>query len=573
MRQDQIKYDVSETPPLLPSLFLACTHVLLIFDGIIFVPNVLGKTAGIDGASLRFITFATLLVAALFTYLQSRRGKRIGAGFILFCGSYSAFLVCTLDAVRMGGLPLLATMSLLTVPVVFLYTFFLRHFRHIITPAVGGVVVLLIAVAMVPIGLELWVGGADLGRDQTLARLAVGGITALTLILLMLFGSGGLRLWSPILALAAGYGSALLLGQLRFEHAAHAAWFGLPPLVWPGFATHLDAGHVPLLLAFGMAMVASMLENTGNIMLVQQISTRDFRRVSYDQVQAGLYCDGLSKIAAGLLGTAVPSLYCDNLPLIEITGVGARRVGALGAGLLLILALMPKVSGVILDMPGPVIGGFLIVIASMLFHAGFGLVNMNRLGNQHGIILGLSLTVGLVAQSGAFFPHLIPAAFAPLVSNSVAMGGFTAFLLSTLAHLAPKRRVQGSFRAVAAELSRVQALLESGRKKLRLTDREMLRLSLCCEEVFMHMVGDGEAEGPDAERRLTLRVLRAEDGVFAEAACGHMMDDINNFATPESLFKARPEDLRQLGLALFAQYAREPKHIEISGYSYISFLV
>ena len=52
-----------------------------------------------------------------------------------------------------------------------------------------------------------------------------------------------------------------------------------------------------------------------------------------------------------------------------------------------------------------------------------------------------------------------------------------------------------------------------------------------------------------------------------------MMDDINNFAVPESLLQARPEDLDQLGLMLFSRYAHDVKHLEISGYSYISFLI
>ena len=55
--------------------------------------------------------------------------------------------------------------------------------------------------------------------------------------------------------------------------------------------------------------------------------------------------------------------------------------------------------------------------------------------------------------------------------------------------------------------------------------------------------------------------------------CGHKMDDINNFALPESLLQASPDELDQIGLVLFSRYARNVKHLEISGYSYISFLV
>lgn len=571
MKRDTLKFGVDEAPPAHMALSLAFMHVLLVFDAIIFIPNVLGKTAGVPAQSLAFMTFSTIIISAVFTYLQSRTRLGIGAGFVLFTGSYSAFLLCSVDAVKMGGLPLLASMTLLTVPVVFLYTFFIRYFRHIITPAVGGVVILLIATSMVPIGLGLWAGAPSADSSATLVRVGIGAVTILVLTLLMLFGCTPLRLWSPLIAMAAGYGAAFFAGELTFEHSAHAAWFGLPPVSgWPGLELNLQALHLPLFLAFCMAMVASMIESTGNIMLVQQISTRDFRRVSYDQVQSGLYCDGLSKVSAGLLGTAVPSLYCDNLPLIEMTGVASRRIGAYGAAILLVLAFMPKVSGIILDMPGPVIGGFLIVIAALLFHAGIGLVSMIRLSNQHGLILGLSLVVGLVAGGKSFFPDVLPGALSPLLQNSVAVGGFTAFFLSTLAYLAPKRSIEGVFRADLAELPAMQRLLASGRQRLGLSDADFNVLSLCCEEVFCHMAGENRQ---DRERSLTLRISKAEEGFFTEMVCGHKMDDINNFAVPESFFQATPDELGQLGLMLFSKYARDVKHLEISGYSFISFVV
>jgi hypothetical protein len=115
----------------------------------------------------------------------------------------------------------------------------------------------------------------------------------------------------------------------------------------------------------------------------------------------------------------------------------------------------------------------------------------------------------------------------------------------------------------------MQRLLEAARARLGLSADSFNALSLCCEEVFCHMAGEG---GAQAERFLTVRISRTEDGIFTEMICGHKMDDINNFALPESLFSARPDELRQLGMVLFASYARDVKHIEISGYSFISFL-
>jgi len=571
MESDKLKYEVDEKAPWSLCVALAFTHVLIIFDGIVFIPNILGKSLPIAVDRLQFVTFGTILIAAVFTWLQSRRCLGIGAGFILFCGSYSAFLACSIDAVKMGGFETLGAMALVTVPVVFLYTFFIRFFRHIITPAVGGVVILLIAISMVPIALDIWAGsGVETSARMSLAKLGVGGLTAITLTVLMLFG-GRFKLWGPLVSLAIGYLAAAATGQLHFEHTLNAPWFGLPPLSWPGIEINLGGIHLPLIFAFSMAMLASVIENTGNIMLVQQISQRDFRRVSYDQVQSGLYCDGLSKVAGGLFGTAVPSIYCDNLPMIKMTGVASRRIGLAGSAILLTLVFMPKISGIMLDMPGPVMGGFLIVIVALLFHSGIGLVTINRLDNQHGIILGLSLTVGLIAESGTYFPGVVPDTLAPVLQNSVAIGGFTAFMLSTIAYIIPKKALNGTFPAVLDGLPQLQAMLDGGRKKLAISDGTFDKLSLCCEEVFCYMVSE-KATGEE-KKSLTFRISKMEEGYFTEVVCGYRMDDINNFAVPESFFQAKPDELKQLGMILFANYARDVKHLEISGYSFISFMV
>lgn len=174
-----------------------------------------------------------------------------------------------------------------------------------------------------------------------------------------------------------------------------------------------------------------------------------------------------------------------------------------------------------------------------------------------------------MAGGKSFFPGVAPASLSPLLQNSVAMGGFTAFVLSTLAYLSPKQGVSGSFALDMAEIPRIHALLAAGRDKLALSQERLDALCLCCEEVFIHMAQAHSSLG----HSLTLRASLKEEGCFAELVCGHMMDDINNFALPESLLQANPDELDNLGLALFARYAREVKHLEISGYSYISFLL
>lgn len=565
----KILYDVNETPPFWMSVLLGITHVALILDAIVFIPNLIGKTSNLPAEQVEYATFASIIVAAVCTLVQTIRVGKIGAGFVLFMGSYSAFLACSLDAVHMGGLPLMATMGVLTAPVVLLYAYFLRYLRHIVTPAIGGVVVMLVAVALVPIGLEQWMGGApSLPSYGSAAACITGVITIFTLTVLLLLGNNAIRLWTPIIGLVAGYLSAWHFGFLDLTHFHSAPVFGLPRGEWPGLATDLKWEHAPLAAAFLIAALVSAMEGTGNIMLVQQVSERHFHKIKYENIQGGLFCDGLGKLLAGLSGTAPNATYCDNIPLLEMTGVSSRIIGICGAAILGAIAFLPKIGGFILDMPSPVVGGMLIVISAMLFYSGISLVLASGLNFQKGMVLGLSLCAGILAESGTFFPAIVPPYLAPLIQNGVAVGGFTAFFLSTLVYLLPKSRLVFTLAPSEDHFPKLMQTLEKAVKKLNLSDTESMRLQLACEEAFLHMVSL-----EDKGEELIFRLIREEDELFVEIISGEKYEDIDQVLRPARNLDATQEEIKKLGLLILQRTVKELRHVTISGYTYVSFYV
>ncbi len=567
-KPDQILYAENERPSIGTTILLAVTHVALIFDAVVFIPNVLGKITNATPEQIRFSCFVTILVSALCTLIQVVKFGRLGTGFILFMGSYSAFLSCSLDAAKMGGLALVATMTVLSVPVVWLFSYFFKYFRHIVTPAVGGVVIVLVAVNLVPIGLDLWHGGDVQGLGfGSVENYIVGVITMGSLLALMIFGNRTIRLWTPLIGLMAGYVSASFFGLLDLHHFHASRLFGFPSLAWPGLALDLKLEYLPLFVAFGMATLAGSIEGTGNIMLVQTVSRRD-KKIFYDLIQSGLYCDGLGKLLSGLGGGAPISTYCDNIPLIEMTGVASRAVGVCGAIFLGALAFIPKAGAIILDMPPPVVGGMLIAIAAMLLYSGIGLVIKSGLNNQTGLMMGVSITVGMIAQSEMFFPELMPLSLAPLLKNGVTMGGFTAFTLSALIRLAPRQKASFSIDAIPLALPDLMKALSRAGVQLKLTESEIKRMELACEETFMYLISGLEEKG----HTVLFKIVRSEHGLFTEAIIGRSVSDVVNLVLPKNLMTASEETLQNLGIFLLSKIVRDIRHIQISGVSYISFI-
>ena len=552
------------------SFILGLTHVSLIFDGIIFLPNMIGKATSTPSDQVAFVTFATLIVAALGTLFQALRVGKIGCGFVLFIGSYSAFLACTLLAVQMGGLELMATMTLLCAPVVIFYSYFLRFLRHIVTPPVGGVLIILVALSLMPIAIDLWQGGGPgMPHFGTYRNYLAGLITMAVLVLLMLFGNNTIRLWTPILGIGAGCLTAWFMGLFTFEQFHSSPLFGFPRGEWPGLTLDFEWAYLPLAGAFFMAALVSAMEGTGNIMLLQQLSIKKFRKVDYSRIQGGLYCDGLCKGLSGIAGGTPVATFCDNLPLIKMTRVAATRVGIMGAAILICLAFMPKVSGFFLDIPHAVIGGVLVVICAMLFYSGLELVMRSGLTFQMGMVLGLSLCAGLVAETRNFFPDIMPVNLAPILQNGVAMGGFTAIFLSTILYLFPKPGI--AFQILPKKdrmkdlISRVDAL----KNRLNLDDNTYSRLRLSCEESFIYLTSFSD----ENQKKCLFNIRKKEEGIFVEIIYGEEVEDVDQAVRPFNVMTASNHELSRLGLLILSKTASDIQHIHISGFTYISFVV
>ena len=66
--------------------------------------------------------------------------------------------------------------------------------------------------------------------------------------------------------------------------------------------------------------------------------------------------------------------------MTELTGVGARVVGIYIGALFLAFAFLPKITALLLAIPGPVAAAYIMVLLSMLFVLGMKIVVQGRRG-------------------------------------------------------------------------------------------------------------------------------------------------------------------------------------------------
>ena len=95
--------------------------------------------------------------------------------------------------------------------------------------------------------------------------------------------------------------------------------------------------------------------------------------------------------------------FSQNVGLIAMTGVMSRHVVTIGAILLIVAGLIPKVGAIISTIPIEVLGGGVIVMFGMVSAAGVSLlssVDWNR-RNLMNFAISLSVDLGLQLEPGA----------------------------------------------------------------------------------------------------------------------------------------------------------------------------
>ena len=568
-KSDNLLYEVNDRVPLWLALVMGIQHVMLIYSEISLLPVIIGKKAGAPMEHILFASCAAGVACGVTTLIQVLRVGKIGAGYTLFMGSSAAYLTGSVETLKAGGFPLLATLSILVAPIEILMAYFLRYLRHIITPTVGGAILLLVVLSLVPVSLHEWVGEkGDLHYNSWQNLLT--GLSAMWILLgLSLFGNRVLRLWCPMIGMAGGLLTSWLLGQFDFQHLLSNPWVGAFPGSWPGLAWDLKLDYLPL---FGALVVLTFINGAqaiGNSMAVQQISHRERRPIDYGVVQGAMYGDAVGNVFSGLLGTMPNETYSENLSVQKVTGVASRMVGVCGAILLILLPFSPKLSMALVNLPDPVFGGFLMGLAAMMLPSGLELVFSRGITHRSGLLVGISLCIGMVAESGYFFVDLFPISLRVFMNSGVAAGGLAAVILSLLFHLTERRGYKASIPAGLKNLPLLVDHLQTVGDKLDLTQEQILRLQLACEEIFVHVAGSTEEEA--GEKSLALRINHHEGELSVEMIYGQRLANLEDVEMPENLMAADGAALDRLGLALLGNVVHDLHQAVISGTTYIWF--
>lgn len=554
-------YEVDDAPPPSVALPLAAQSVALILPGIALTPLIALGAADLLDEWGNWAVFSALLISGITTAIQARPLGPFGASHILFMGTSGAFIAVSIAALLAGGLPLLGSLVFASGLIQFLLAWRLAWFKHIINPTVGGTVICLIAVTVMPIGFDMVSAVPEGYSASPYAPMITAVVTLLVTVLLNFYATGPLRLWALLIGLVVGSLVAWSLNLASLSTVETAPWIGLPEKSWPGLNTDFSMAFWSLLPSFIIVTIIGALETYGDGIAIQEVSRRRLVPADYRVVQGAVYADGLGNLLSGIAGTLPNTTYSTSVAVVEMTGVAAKRIGFLGGILLCALAFIPKLSALLQAIPIPVQGVFIIISLAVLFSHGVRLVMADGLSFDNGLVFGLSLWLGIGFQNQQLFHGLLPDMLANLLNNGMTAGGISAVILSWLVSLKSATQHKITLNLHSGELQGALDFVRDRCQAAGWRGQNLNRVVLATEEAFLHLVEQSNDRTTDAQLRVRISASQAELEFYSGASVANVEIKVN-----EMHVSAENEDL---DLKVLKYMTDELKHHQYNNGDYL----
>lgn len=344
---------------LVPFLFGINPAIVLFMNGLgtlLFIFVTKGKAPAYLGSSFAFLAPAGIVIDN-FGYAYAL------GGFVVvgFCGCILAFIV---------------------------YKFGTKWIDVVLPPAAMGPVVALI-------GLELSsmaASNAGLLDEKILpANLIVFLVTLGTAVFGSILFRKFLSVIPILIAVLAGYASAIICGIVDFTEVINAPIFAIPNFSAPKFNLEAIMIILPVIL-----VITS--EHIGHQVVTSKIVGRDL--LEDPGLHRSLFGDNFSTMISGLIGSVPTTTYGENIGVMAVTRVYSVRVIAGAAVLSIICSFVGKLSTLISTIPGPVIGGISFLLYGMIGTSGLRILVDSQVDYGKSRNLALTSVIFVTGLSG-----------------------------------------------------------------------------------------------------------------------------------------------------------------------------
>ena len=360
---------VDDKVPVKMLIPLSIQHMFAMFGASVLVPFIFGINPAIvllmNG--LGTLLFIVLTKGKAPAYLGSSFAFLAPAGIVISTMGYEY---------AQGGFVVVGLAGCILAAIV--YKFGTKWIDVVLPPAAMGPVVALI-------GLELASSAADTAGLLDEVVDPKNMIIFLITLGVAVFGNvlfrGFLAVIPILIAVIAGYVSAIILGVVDFNAVLMAPWLSMPHFQIAKFDMQAILIMLPVLLVIPS-------EHNGHQVVTGKIIGRDL--LKDPGLHRSLLGDNLSTAISGFIGAVPTTTYGENIGVMAVTKVYSVRVIAGAAVLSVICSFVGKLSMLIQTIPGAVIGGISFLLYGMIGTSGLRILVDSKV--DYGIARNLTLT-------------------------------------------------------------------------------------------------------------------------------------------------------------------------------------
>lgn len=431
-------YDMEGKLPMKQAIPLGLQHVLAMFVGNLTPILIICGGAGLmsDHELMVVLIQNAMLIAGLVTLLQVYTIGPVGGRVPIIMGTSSGFIGVMKSVSDVMGGGIIAYGAIMGASIIggifegFL-GFCLKPLRRFFPPIVTGTVVLAIGLSLISVGIKSFGGGAVSKDYGSMENLTVGFIVMAVIIFFQHWGKGMFRSSAILIGIIVGYITCMIMAAtmpttgitadgveyikswvIQWDKVANASWFALPQLMPVDIIFDVRA-IIPVTIMF----IVTAVETVGDI---SGVMTGGLNREATDkELAGGVSCDGFGSAFAALFGVLPNTSFSQNVGLVAMTKIVNLTVFSVGAVILILSGLFPKLAAIISVMPQSVLGGAAVIMFASIVISGIKLVTRGEgLDYRNMSILAIALGLGYGVGSNMDILNQLPSSMKLIFGGS-----------------------------------------------------------------------------------------------------------------------------------------------------------
>ncbi len=461
LRPPGLLYALDEWPPPARLALLGLQYGVMDAIYLVLVAIIIrsAKISAADSVNLMGIACFALAIG---TALRALPRGPVGSGFLAPPVYSATFLAPSVLAAQIGGMPLVFGMTLAAGLMEVLVALLLTRLRIVITPVLSGLSVFIVGLQLGVVGIGQMLDVPDEALPSFQLHLLVTILTLAVCIGLSIWGRGTLKLLCTLLVLIVGMAAATaihLIPSAGVQAIAHADLLALPS---PALLQHRFS--LELLPAFLAAGVAAALRAVGVVTTCQRINNAGWEQPDMANIRKGVLADGLANVVGGIIGAPGMSISPSLVGISSVTGATSRVIAFAASGVLVVIAVSPKLAGLFLLIPPEVAGSLLVFTASFMISGGMQIMLSRPIDTRGVYVISLSTLLALSENVFPAYFRNLSATARSLTDNPLAFGLTAAILLTLLFRVGTRQRGETEWTGSAEA---IEAALDFVRRKAR----------------------------------------------------------------------------------------------------------